>query len=191
MADSVPSLEDLSFLDPDLGFDARTQWTRLHAAHNTAVHHYELAQELKDGNKTVHEGIGLPLDDWEKLLGFGALKEGRPDQFPEIELPIPEKSLPEFGAPPKVAIIGAGAAGLFTAMIFDYLNKNAGDHGFNVDYDILEAQDRVGGRLYTFSFDENNSHLYYDIGAMRYPDNVVMKRYDESTCRTLLIHQDI
>jgi hypothetical protein len=44
----------------------------------------------------------------------------------------------------KICIIGAGVAGLYTAMIFDSLG---------IDYDILEANpDRVGGRLFTYRF---------------------------------------
>lgn len=40
-----------------------------------------------------------------------------------------------------VCIIGAGSAGLYTAMIFDSLN---------IPYVLLEASDRVGGRLFTY-----------------------------------------
>ena len=81
----------------------------------------------------------------------------------------------------KVGIIGAGSAGLFVAMIFDYLK---GKYGLKVDYEILEAhgEDRLGGRLYTYRFPEllgedyNSSHDYYDVGAMRFPEIEIMKR---------------
>ena len=46
-------------------------------------------------------------------------------------------------------------------------------------YDVLESagQDRVGGRLFTYDFGgPRNSHDYYDVGAMRFPDNPVMAR---------------
>jgi monoamine oxidase len=73
----------------------------------------------------------------------------------------------------KVGIIGAGVAGMFTAMIFDYLNDV---YKLNVDYEILEADEkRHGGRLYTYKFptiDEHPDiglHDYYDVGAMRFP----------------------
>lgn len=74
---------------------------------------------------------------------------------------------------PTVAIVGAGAAGLFTAMILDYLNENVA--GFNASYDIYEAsQDssRLGGRLFTYNFGEypDPKHNYFDVGAMRFPD---------------------
>ncbi len=77
--------------------------------------------------------------------------------------------------PFKIAIVGAGVAGLFTAMIFDYLNET---FKTNVEYEILEVHDekRLGGRLYTHYFGEDTeeSHQYYDVGAMRFPDIKVM-----------------
>ena len=88
---------------------------------------------------------------------------------------------------PKVAIIGAGAAGLFTAMILDYLNKHPDlkKLGFGVSYEIIEAagKDRIGGRLFTYNFVPQGTrnpagpHDYYDVGAMRFPENKVMTRY--------------
>ena len=81
----------------------------------------------------------------------------------------------------KVGIIGAGVAGLFTAMIFDFLNK---EYKINVEYEILEANDstRLGGRLYTYKFPNldkwpSGDHEYYDVGAMRFPEINVMDRY--------------
>jgi hypothetical protein len=47
--------------------------------------------------------------------------------------------------PLKVGIIGAGAAGLYSAVLLDSLG---------IDYDILEASGRVGGRIYTYRFNE-------------------------------------
>jgi len=62
--------------------------------------------------------------------------------------------------PLKVGIIGAGAAGLYAAMLLDSLG---------IDYDIHEASDRVGGRIYTYHFDQEawdkstpNDPAYYD-----------------------------
>ena len=88
-------------------------------------------------------------------------------------------------ADPKVAIVGAGAAGLFTAMILDYLNAKLESKGFHVSYEIFEAaaKDRVGGRLYAYNFEAGDAqnppgpHDYYDVGAMRFPDTPVMARY--------------
>lgn len=54
-------------------------------------------------------------------------------------------------APLKVGIIGAGAAGLYSAILLQSLG---------IDYEILELTERIGGRIYTYRFDEtawNNS----------------------------------
>jgi protoporphyrinogen oxidase len=73
----------------------------------------------------------------------------------------------------KVCIVGAGCAGLFTAMIFNHLNAQF--PGLNVKYEILEAnkETRFGGRLYTHHFSEEK-HDYFDVGAMRYPEINIM-----------------
>lgn len=47
--------------------------------------------------------------------------------------------------PLKVGIIGAGAGGLYTALLLDSLG---------IDYDLLEASNRVGGRIYTHRFNQ-------------------------------------
>lgn len=118
---------------------------------------------------------------------------------PSLEVPfkhlqedwkLPEATPPEIQklrkVPPegfKVCIIGAGAAGLFTGLIFEYL-KSATHGAFEMKYDILEAAkpERVGGRLYTYNFTPNeppnpkDQHDYYDVGAMRFPDNPIMER---------------
>lgn len=65
-------------------------------------------------------------------------------------------------------------------MIFDYLNDKF--EGLNVEYEILEADDKVGGRLFTYKFPEKDPeypigpHDYYDVGAMRFPNSKVMAR---------------
>jgi protoporphyrinogen oxidase len=46
-----------------------------------------------------------------------------------------------------------------------------------IPYKIFEASDRPGGRVFTYQFasrpEENpqGKHDYYDVGAMRFPDN--------------------
>lgn len=60
----------------------------------------------------------------------------------------------------RVCIVGAGAAGLRIAMFLDYLGVN---------YDILEASERHGGRVLTHHF-STLEHDYYDVGAMRFPE---------------------
>ncbi|TPX13329.1 uncharacterized protein E0L32_006302 [Thyridium curvatum] len=77
----------------------------------------------------------------------------------------------------KVGIVGAGAAGLYAAMLLDSLN---------IDYDIHEASDRIGGRIFTYRFDQaawDQStpkdpayYDYYDVGAMRFPPMPYMDR---------------
>ena len=76
-----------------------------------------------------------------------------------------------------ICIIGAGIAGLYTALILDDLG---------VQYEILEASDRVGGRLLTHRFngevgyaaerDTPERYDYFDVGAMRFPDTPFMNR---------------
>ncbi|KAL6703450.1 hypothetical protein ACN47E_009624 [Coniothyrium glycines] len=64
----------------------------------------------------------------------------------------------------KVCIVGAGAAGIYLAWMLSYLG---------IDYDLLEASDRIGGRVYTYDgFKDAGdcAHNYYDVGAMRIPD---------------------
>ncbi|TFY58617.1 hypothetical protein EVG20_g8079 [Dentipellis fragilis] len=76
-----------------------------------------------------------------------------------------------------VGIIGAGAAGLYAAMILQDLG---------IEYEILEANDRIGGRIFTHRFNgEAGRHApkntperydYFDVGAMRFPDIPFMNR---------------
>lgn len=67
-----------------------------------------------------------------------------------------EKSPSPAGCPLKVGIVGAGAAGLYAAILLDSLG---------IDYDIYEASDRIGGRIYTYRFSESEDPkdpAYYD-----------------------------
>lgn len=78
----------------------------------------------------------------------------------------------------KIGIVGAGVSGLFTALLFDWLNEHPTLKGkLKIDYEIIEAADdsRVGGRLFTHHFSPAD-HDYYDVGAMRFPENEVMNR---------------
>ncbi|EQL03614.1 amine oxidase (flavin-containing) [Ophiocordyceps sinensis CO18] len=77
----------------------------------------------------------------------------------------------------KVGIIGAGPAGLYAAVLLDSLG---------IDYDILESNQRIGGRIFTHRFDqeawdaskpgEPDYYDYYDVGAMRFPGMEWMDR---------------
>ncbi|THU83366.1 amine oxidase [Dendrothele bispora CBS 962.96] len=72
--------------------------------------------------------------------------------------------------PIRVGILGAGIAGLYAALLIDYLGSESG-----IVYDILEANpDRIGGRLYTHRFSDSPND-YFDAGAMRYPKIPWMK----------------
>ena len=68
----------------------------------------------------------------------------------------------------RICIVGAGITGLFIAMILDSLRIPG------LEYDILEASDRSGGRIYSHYFSDV-PHEYYDIGAMRFPDIEIMR----------------
>lgn len=59
-----------------------------------------------------------------------------------------------------VGILGAGVGGLYTALMLDSLD---------IKYEILEASDHAGGRLFTYKFPKGKEYDYYDVGAMRYP----------------------
>ncbi|KAI9495649.1 flavin-containing amine oxidoreductase-domain containing protein [Zychaea mexicana] len=60
----------------------------------------------------------------------------------------------------KIGIIGAGISGLFSG----YLLDQAGFH----DYEILEASDRMGGRIQTVYFNQEHT-AYQEMGSMRVP----------------------
>ncbi|KAK3990704.1 hypothetical protein QBC44DRAFT_368672 [Cladorrhinum sp. PSN332] len=107
--------------------------------------------------------------------------DGLPD-LPKLH-PImgkPESDGPE--TPHRIAIVGAGCSGLFLGMMIDYLREKIPN--INLEYDIFEAGgvNRVGGRLFTYSFPAGKAqgpHDYYDVGGMRFPDNPVMQRVFE------------
>lgn len=69
------------------------------------------------------------------------------EMIPLLKNPSPSPNLP-------VCIIGAGMAGLYTAMIFESLG---------ISYHIVDAntQERVGGRLFTYHFPKSHPYDYY------------------------------
>ena len=100
-----------------------------------------------------------------------------------------------------VCIIGAGMAGLYTAMILESLKIN---------YQIVDADtpQRVGGRVYTYYFPDSDPTDYFvsrihprwhhvltfaqDVGAMRFPNTPFMKRtYDLAKNRGLQVSLDV
>lgn len=118
-------------------------------------------------NKLQNQNQHVPLG-----VGLQPTLPVSPDDLPEDPRPgsggnrRQQHALP---ADSKVCIVGAGVSGLYIAMILDDLAIP------NLSYQILEASDRVGGRMYTHKFTET-PHDYYDIGAMRYPRIKIMDR---------------
>ena len=115
-----------------------------------------LREEAQEAYGKTHNGESLP--EW---------------HFPRETKDIPGKDSGIFLPPQreieKVCIIGAGVAGLQLARLCVF---------FGIDYEILEASDRVGGRVYTHHFpNTDNPHNYYDVGAMRFPKLKIMWPY--------------
>ena len=81
--------------------------------------------------------------------------------YPSDMVSLIQRGLPNSSKPKHVIIIGAGMAGLVSASLLS-------SAGHKVT--ILEANNRVGGRVFTLSqpFTPGN---YLDMGAMRIPDN--------------------
>ncbi|KAH7176966.1 hypothetical protein EDB81DRAFT_773830 [Dactylonectria macrodidyma] len=157
------------FLDLKSDVPIKDQWAHHHALVGTA---HEFIRHTHGDNDM---SFPMPEDPIEKKLPLPNLEpSGHMDTPIEIH-PGRDPNVVKFG------VIGAGAAGLFTGLLLDYLNRELELKGvpLSFKYDILEAAgpDRVGGRLYTHNFSkQKDTHDYYDVGAMRFPDNPVMER---------------
>ena len=64
--------------------------------------------------------------------------------------------------PLSVGIVGAGISGLYSALLLQHYIPN-------VKVKLFEANDRVGGRIFTYKFSEE-PYQYCEAGAMRIPD---------------------
>ncbi|KAG8999540.1 hypothetical protein FRB90_012053 [Tulasnella sp. 427] len=88
-----------------------------------------------------------------------------------IELPLPNTDADTFDSgytgKKTVGILGGGVGGLYAAMMLESVG---------VPYEVLEARDRVGGRLFTYKFKDSDTYDYFDVGAMRFPRTDAMKR---------------
>lgn len=82
----------------------------------------------------------------------------------------------------KVAVLGAGMAGLVSAYELASLGH---------EVIIYEANDRIGGRAWTHRFDDGQ---YHEFGAMRFPKEHDHTRYYAKKCelsfRTFIKHHD-
>ncbi|KAF7302450.1 Amino-oxidase domain-containing protein [Mycena chlorophos] len=101
--------------------------------------------------------------------------------FETLPMPpiIPQSEASSFGprSTKPICIIGAGCAGLYSAMILESLK---------IPYVIMEAQDRYGGHVFTHRFNgaagknapigDPARYDYFDVGAMRFPHIPFMAR---------------
>ncbi|KAF9457573.1 hypothetical protein BDZ94DRAFT_1272826, partial [Collybia nuda] len=111
-------------------------------------------QLIRDFHKTLEPVSGIP--------GIPTLP------IPTIPIsPVLEEFASLSIAP--VGILGAGAGGLYTALILEDLG---------IPYRIIEAQRQVGGRLFTHKFANTTGapYNYFDVGAMRFPQIASMAR---------------
>jgi hypothetical protein len=75
-----------------------------------------------------------------------------PNETGAAPLRLPRLSEEGFDTSGTVGILGAGVGGLYTALILDSLD---------IKYEILEASQRAGGRLFTYKFPEGKEYDYY------------------------------
>lgn len=85
----------------------------------------------------------------------------RPPLTPDQMISIIRSGLKKTDVPKKILVVGAGMSGLVAASLL----KEAGHQ-----VTILEASDRIGGRVYTLRSPFSAGH-YLDAGAMRIPES--------------------
>ena len=165
----------------------RNKWAKVHA-HKAIISTWN--KQIEAYNEKIKLGFKQPTS-----MDGMVLTLLREEEIP-LELPPPEfwsSPIKKFGSSAltalTVCIVGAGTAGLFTGMIFDYIKSNVKD--FNVTYQILEAAEagpfpqpfspvQRAGRLFSCSWETGHTttpRSYFDVGSMRYPQNPVMQRY--------------
>ncbi|KAF8428806.1 flavin-containing amine oxidoreductase-domain containing protein [Tirmania nivea] len=64
----------------------------------------------------------------------------------------------------RIGIVGAGMSGLMTAMLLDSKGLK--------NWHILEASERVGGRIRTHHFAAPEEYQYQEMGPMRFPETI-------------------
>ena len=102
------------------------------------------SNETNTPNIFAYRGIYL-LEEYDKLH-----ENGPGDGLQKLMREVRKRS--DYSLP--VCIIGAGAAGLYTAMIFESLG---------IKYQIVEAntRERIGGRLFTHHFPGGGPYDYF------------------------------
>ncbi|KAM0343745.1 hypothetical protein ACHAPU_008171 [Fusarium lateritium] len=157
---------------------------------------FEVHQSTKSYKHMWARGVAQATMAYDLKGTIDLVKESVPEISAGItigELSEKTKDITGEGFIPKakgkidVGIVGAGVAGMFAALLFDWLNDHPKLKGKNlkINYDILEAAgaQRLGGRLYTHHF-SNEEHDYYDVGAMRFPNNSIMRRQVDTMTKT-------
>lgn len=116
---------------------------------------------------------GEPVKDVYSLYGRYIIEKHMLDKLDThhpILVPTPDTAFSPKSVKPEnqiVGILGGGVGGLYAAMMLESVG---------VPYEILEARDRVGGRLFTYKFKDGAFYDYFDVGAMRFPRNAAMTR---------------
>ena len=72
--------------------------------------------------------------------------------------------------PISVGIVGGGISGLYSALLLQHYVPN-------VNVKIFEANNRVGGRIYTYKFSDE-PYQYCEAGAMRIPGSPTERSRD-------------
>ncbi|KAG0694123.1 hypothetical protein DFH29DRAFT_1035290 [Suillus ampliporus] len=111
------------------------------------------------GRNIIEDYHDVLLKKLPQHLTFPQLPEG-PGARRRQTSQLPTLSKDGHGETGTIGILGAGVGGLYTALMLDSLDIN---------YEILEASDRTGGRLFTHHFPNDKEYDYFDVGAMRYP----------------------
>ena len=109
--------------------------------------------------------IGRTLQDILPGSREGNRSSFEPLAYPQTWTPIEEqlrriRQANDPDHPRDVTILGAGISGLTAAYVLRELGHTV---------KIYEANDRIGGRIYTHRFPEDPDHLYGELGAMRIP----------------------
>jgi hypothetical protein len=150
-----------------------------HLSNSEAYSNIVLVEHLKRGySKLINPGLGRDGDGPEPPVGQVPFTQIPTfDNYPPQSLYEGNEKFADGDEVFKVGIVGAGVAGLFTALLLNEISEKVPE--FKVSYDIFESSKRVGGRLYTHSFSDDKTHSkhdYYDVGAMRFPETAIMKR---------------